>query len=138
MIQLHNYNYLLMQKLNALLGEHQNFTWQENDLVACEIQEILKLSEHDCAIEITCKEDVRNSTSALKIAGYNLAVAKSKTSGAFLSKNVAKLSGEIKSGGSTKYWFTYCTKGSTFRLKVNKQFFLENYDAEKWEVKFLE
>lgn len=138
MIQLHNYNYLLMQKLNDLLGEHHNFMWDENELVAAETAEILKLSDHDCAVEITAKEDVKNSTSALKIAGYNLAVAKSKTSGAFLSKNVAKLSGEIKSGGSAKYWFTYCTKGSTFRLKVNKQFFLENYDAEKWEVKFLE
>lgn len=137
MVQLHNFNYLLMQKMVDLLGKHHNFSWQENELVVAEVQEILKLSENDCAVEIVAKEDVKNSTSALKIAGYNLAVAKSKTSGAFLSKNVAKLSGEIKSGGSTKYWFTYCTKGSTFRLKINKKFFLENYDAEKWEVKFL-
>ncbi len=138
MIQLHNYNYLLMKKMNALLGDHTNFTWDENELVSAETEAILKLSEHDCAVEVTAKEQVANSKSALKIAGYNLAVAKSKTSGAFLSKNVAKIAGSIESGGSTKYWVTYCTEGTTFRLKVNKQFFLENYDAEKWEVKFLE
>lgn len=137
MAQLHNYNYLLMQKLNDLLGEHKNFVWDDNPLVAAETAEIIALSENDCAVEITAKEEVKNSTSALKIAGYNIAVAKSKTSGAFLSKNVAKIAGEIKSGGSAKYWFTYCTAGSVFRLKVNKQFFLENYDAEKWDVKFI-
>ncbi|HMY90873.1 MAG TPA: hypothetical protein PLM85_09515 [Nitrosomonas sp.] len=137
MIQLHNFNYLLMQELNALLGEHQNFTWKPNELVAAETEEILKLSEHDAAVEITAKEEVRYGTTSLRIAGYNLAVAKSKNSGAFLSKNVAKINGEIKSGGSNKYWFTCCTKGSTFRLKVNKRFFLENYNQEQWEFKFL-
>lgn len=138
MIQLHNYNYLLMEKMNNLLGAHQGFCWEQNDLVDAEVQEILKLSQHDAAVEITAKEDVKNTISALKIAGYNLAVAKSKTSGAFLSKNVAKIAGIVNSGGSAKYWYTYCIKGTIFRLKVNKKFFLENYDPEKWEVKFLE
>lgn len=43
MIQLHNYNYLLMQKMNELLGDHTNFIWDENELVSAETEAILKL-----------------------------------------------------------------------------------------------
>jgi len=87
-------------------------------------------------IEITALECIIEYRGCVSFCGYPVAEATSKNSGALLSMNVHRLTGQIDSGGSVANWFTCISEGSKFVLKVSKNV-LEKYKEEKWSYKII-
>lgn len=81
-------------------------------------------------VEITTKDRFKENYSAVSFYGYPIVEASGKNTVAKLCKNISYICGTFGSGGSYKHWYTYISKGSTFRLKMSKNL-LDQHDLCK-------
>jgi len=89
-------------------------------------------------IEITAKEEIEEMTGSVNFAGCPVAYARGRDTGAKVCDGIIKMSGNIRSGGSARYYKTIVEKGATFRLETYKNIIDEKtYDESIWDVKTL-
>lgn len=123
-----------MKKLNA--------RW-DSDLSAYVVPDIVKDVAQNLkekwegeliTVQITSSECLSAWTQPIYFAGYKIAEAYGRDSGAKLGKCVSQISGEIGSAGSAKNWLTVIEKGSIFRLQMLRSMLSKAQKTDKWEV----
>ena len=109
--------------------------WIFSAIVEDKVEELeLEYNEKIVDVEIKAKSDLVNCFNGVDFCGYTVALAKDRDGGAKLADGVYKISGEIKSGGSMKYWETRVSQGSVFRLKASAALISRD---DRWTVKVI-
>lgn len=115
------YNALLVEQCHRLGGkwDADEKAWIFSGLVANEV-ELLdeKYNSELLNIEITFNESVSAHCSGVTLAGFRVASASGRDSGAKLASGIALISGDIGSGGSYKNWKTVIKEGAVIRMQI--------------------
>jgi hypothetical protein len=138
-IQHDRYNSILVDKCRNLGGkwDHDAKAWVFSDLMSSEVEDLDALFNSDeVAIEITAKTDLSAWHDSVTFAGYSIAKASGRDSGAVLCEGVSKVSGTVTSGGSVKNWSTEVEEGAIFRLLVPRDV-LQLSDEGDWDITIL-
>ena len=115
--------------------DHEVKAWIFSAIVEDKVEDLeLEYNEKIVDVEITAKSDLVNCCSGVDFCGYTVALAKDRNGGAKLADGVYKISGEMKSGGSKKYWETRVSEGSVFRLKASAALISKD---DRWTVKVI-
>lgn len=85
-------------------------------------------------MEITALTNLYGSQEPIYLAGFKIATAKGRDSGATLSEGISFIKGEYTSSGSMKNWNTKIAEGSVFRMLVPENC-LSDFDPEEVSVK---
>ena len=131
------YNAWLVDDCKKIGGkwDHEVKAWIFSAIVEDKVEELeLEYNEKIVDVEITSKSDLVNCCNGVDFCGYTVALAKDRNGGVKLADGVYKISGEMKSGGSTKYWETRVSEGSVFRLKSSAAL-ISRY--HRWTVKVI-
>lgn len=133
-LQHHAFNKILVEKCRNLGGKWDGDTWVFSGMVESEVEELdVVFNSELVTIEITNEDEVREWHDAVTFAGYSLAKARDRDSGAKLADGVALIEGKATSGGSAKNWVTKLVENSVLRLQVPCDLLTE-LDAEKTGV----
>lgn len=133
------YNEFLVNACRNLGGvwDRESKIWVFPAFVEDKVEELdYKYNTDIVTVEITAKEDLFRHNSAIEIAGYTIAEARDRDSGATLGDGVSMISGKIDSGGSLKNWGTSIEKNSVFRLKMSKNL-MDDYRKDEWDLKII-
>ncbi len=87
--------------------------------------------------KITLKDEVYGLRSSAYIAGYRVAIAHGRDSGATLEDGIILLSGRIRSGGSMKNWTTEVEEGSVIIIKLSEAVANELSEDQRFSVEKL-
>jgi hypothetical protein len=127
------YNVLLVEKCRNLGGrwDKEGCVWVFSSIVEDKVLELDELFNSEILnIEVEVLNSVEQETGAYCLFGMTIARAFDRDSGAKLCEGVALISGEVRSNGSRKYWYTEICKNSTLRFQVPKLIF--NKYAEEY------
>jgi hypothetical protein len=130
------YNQNFINSVKRLGGEWDGKEWVVPEAVQDKLDQLLQkwFGGERIAVRITAKDRIAESRGAVSFAGFTVARAWSRDSGAKLGDDVAMLEGAIASGGSTKNWLTVVTGGSVFVMSdFPKAVFDKLKPSEKWE-----
>lgn len=135
----HRYNLVLVEKCRELAGrfDEASKVWVFNELVENEIEELDDLYNSDeIVVDIEAKTDLSEWHNSIAFAGYPLARAFGRDSGAKLCTDVIQLEGDISSGGSVKNWRTLCSEGAKFRIKIGRKLLESNREemSKNWDI----
>lgn len=139
----HKYNEILVQECRDLGGRFDTGSkaWVFNSMVEQEVEALDELyNSEEVTIDITALKAISTLREPVTFAGYPLARAFGRDSGAKLCDGVAFITGKIGSDGSMKNWGTYCTEGTTFRIKIGKKLLELCQDnlSKKWKIEVKE
>lgn len=139
------YNAELVKSCHDLSGKWDptKSAWLFGEMVADKVKELDDLFNSDLVIvEIKADADIIGKRhKPISFCGYAIARAYGRDSGGKLGDNIAKISGTIGSGGSSKNWHTTIDKDSVFRLKMSRNLlakhadFYDNTDDFSFEIK---
>lgn len=141
------YNSLWVNKARKLGGKWQAPNWVFPIAVKNSILEELKniygyssetKSINRGNVKIKALRELRTERDAVDFLGFTIAKAFGRDSGARLGDNVSCLSGDFKSGGSVKNWYTIISEGSEFLLINFPLDIIDGVNMDKeesyWEV----
>ena len=83
---------------------------------------------------VTANEHVSETIGPVRCGRKLLCKAWGRDSGAKTYKGVYLLEGEIDSGGSAKWWTTYCTQGTVFRTDFTELQARVAANSKKWII----
>jgi hypothetical protein len=106
--------------LNNLLAKHYNY----------------QIGSKNIKIKLTALKDDYEYCDSVRVAGFPIARAWGRDSGARVCENVVLISGSIKSGGSMKNWCTKVAAGAVFEMTIPESA-VENIDKEIWKVEII-
>ena len=133
------YNVSLVEQCKELGGtwDRDSQVWVFSGLISDQVEELeATYTDDPVPVEVTAQTDLSEWHGSVTFAGYVIATASGRDSGAQLGRDVAKVSGAINSGGSVKNWSTRVTQGSVFRLMVPRGL-LESLNTDEWTYKIL-
>jgi hypothetical protein len=133
----HRYNKTLVDECKKLAGKFENGVWIFPGFVADEVEELDYIyNSKEVIVELTAIEEIYASRDALQVAGYQIAKATGRDSGAKMSADVALISGKVSSGGSMKNWATIIDANSTIKMKLPENLLKREKDnlAQDWKV----
>ncbi len=87
--------------------------------------------------KVTLAKEICGARGPVRIAGYKIASAYGRDSGARLDDGIILLSGGVVSGGSMKNWTTEIKKGSEIILKLSQAVASELSDDDRFRVEKL-
>lgn len=82
------------------------------------------------AIEIEAKEYISCLHAPIEFAGYTIASATGRDSGARLDSHVSMIKGSVSSGGSIANWRTTMSEGTILRFKIPKALLEKHLESE--------
>jgi hypothetical protein len=136
----HRYNEWLVASCQNLGGrwDADAKVWVFPKIVEDAVEELdFKYNSNVRTVDLIATKNTYTGKDAVTFAGYPLARAFGRDSGAKVCEDVALLSGKVTSGGSMKNWSTEVREGAVFRLKVSQQLIDIVKDSD-FEVKIIE
>ena len=133
------YNSILVGKCRSLGGKWDPDVraWVFSGLVSDEVDLLDEIYNSDLVgVELTAKDLVAELHAPVEFAGFSLAKATGRDSGAILCDGVALLSGKVRSGGSVKNWVTVIEEGTVLRLEVPR-LLIDSADQSDFDVKLI-
>lgn len=91
-----------------------------------------------CTVIITANETLYGDQDSVRCAGFPIARATGRDSGAKVCENVYLLSGDINSGGSVKNWTTKVKENAQFKITKFPESSLEKIDSDKWSYSVIQ
>ena len=122
------YNSILVARCRELGGkwDGDQSAWVFSGLVENEVE---KLDEHYnsslIGVEIIFNNSMHGHQQPVFLAGYTLATANGRDSGARISEGVSVISGGFSSGGSMRNWQTVASQGTVIRMQIPELVLLE-------------
>lgn len=115
------YNWIMVKECHRLGGRWiaEEKSWIFPDFVEDEV-EILdeKYNSPLIAVEIKFPEGAAEFNASIYVAGYCIATACGRDSGAEIAPDVAFITGCADSGGSVKNWKTVITENAVIRMRI--------------------
>lgn len=114
------YNTYLVESCRELGGvyDRENEVWVFSDFVRDEVDDLdFIYNSEKVAVEITIDGQSEHNA-PICVLGFIVAAAKSRDSGANVSKNIAVISGGFDSAGSIKNWRTISEDGTVIRMEL--------------------
>lgn len=115
------YNKDLVNECKKLGGSWDAKTraWIFSGIVADKVEELDEIYNSSLIpVEITFDRCVRACCEAVFLAGFKIAAATGRDSGAKMAEGVALIEGDVDSGGSMKNWVTSINEGTKIRMEV--------------------
>jgi hypothetical protein len=131
------YNNNLVEECRDLGGKWDatQKVWIFSNIVADAVEELDYNYNNDIVgIEITALKSVYGYKKPVYFAGYPIAKASGRDTGAVLGDDICKMSGTITSSGSRNNWYTEVCEGAIFRLRCPREFAVS---SDSWDVKVL-
>ena len=120
-LQIPFYNAILVDECHKLGGkwDAEEKAWIFSGIVSDKVEELdAKYNSTLIDVEITFNENAYGSKAPVFIAGFKIATATGRDSGAKLAENIALIAGKVVSCGSVKNWGTEIIEGSVIRMQI--------------------
>lgn len=131
-----HFNENLVDQCKKLGGkwDSEEKAWIFSALVSDEVEALdEKYNSPKIAVELRAIGEVCAHISPLYIAGYKIAQAYGRDSGARQSDNISVIAGGFTSGGSAKNWYTVASEGTVIRLELPEKT-IDDINNDDWEV----
>ncbi len=131
------YNEKLVAQCHKLGGKWDSTAavWVFSALVADKVEELdEKYNSTLISIEVKVLQKFYEYESAATIAGFTIARAYGRDSGAKIGEGIAFIEGSPDSGGSRKNWATVVKEGSVFRMQI-PELCIPDIETDYFEVK---
>ena len=133
------YNSVLVEKCRTLGGkwDRDAKAWVFSGLVSGEVDLLDEIYNSDLVgVELTAKDLVSQRHAPVEFAGFSLAKASDRDSGAVLCDGVALIAGKVRSGGSVKNWVTVVEEGTVLRMEVPRSL-IKFADQSDFDIKLI-
>jgi len=134
-----SFNEWLVAKCHRLGGKWDPTVkaWIFSGLVATEVDALdEKYNSKMVGVELTALTSLYTDREPLTIAGFVIATATGRDSGARVAEGISLIAGKFGSGGSVKNWTTRMSEGTTIRFFIPEAC-IGDIDAEEFSVKIL-
>ena len=131
------YNRNLIDECHKLGGkwDGDEKAWVFSGLVSDKVDELdEKYNSKPIAVELTFNSELYEYGGPVTLAGFEIAKAYGRDSGAKLANGIALIEGGITSGGSMKNWKTIVKEGSVIRMTIPEKL-LDDIDTESVSIK---
>ncbi len=135
------YNTVLLGECRDLGGkwDDQEKAWIFSGLVEKEVEDLdIKYNSEMIGIEILFNSECSEWQEAINLAGFNLAKASGRDSGAKVFGNISVIEKGFTSGGSVKNWTTRVTEGTVIRMYIPSECLADFEEEYGIEVKVLD